>query len=112
VAARRVDDLAAAAGHATRSFHRKIFGGDSSHAGEAVALVCSELARSLRQTTRLKLAQISREEASARKERCAACSIVSSASRPGRWTYVLEHSGIGDRIARDARPLAPAGERR
>jgi transcriptional regulator GlxA family with amidase domain len=54
-----VEDMAAAAGQTTRSFHRKFVAAAGATPAEAVEKIRCELARSLLQTTRLKLAQIS-----------------------------------------------------
>jgi transcriptional regulator GlxA family with amidase domain len=53
-----VDDMAAAAGQTTRTFHRKFVGTSGVTPGEAVEMIRCELARSLLQTTPLKLAQV------------------------------------------------------
>jgi transcriptional regulator GlxA family with amidase domain len=57
-AAWTVEDMAAAAGQTTRSFHRKFVAAAGVTPAEAVEKVRCELARSLLQTTRLKMAQI------------------------------------------------------
>jgi transcriptional regulator GlxA family with amidase domain len=53
-----VDDMAAAAGQTTRSFHRKFVAASGTTPAEAVEKIRCELVRSLLQTTPLKLAQI------------------------------------------------------
>ena len=53
-----VDDMAAAARQTTRSFHRKFAAASATTPAEAVEKIRCELARSLIQTTPLKLAQI------------------------------------------------------
>lgn len=53
-----VDDMAAAAGQTIRSFHRKFVAASGTTPAEAVERIRCELARSLLQTTPLKLAQI------------------------------------------------------
>jgi transcriptional regulator GlxA family with amidase domain len=53
-----VDDMAAAAGQTTRSFHRKFAAASGTTPAEAVEKIRCELVRSLLQTTPLKLAQI------------------------------------------------------
>jgi transcriptional regulator GlxA family with amidase domain len=57
-AAWRVETLAASAGQTTRTFHRKFVGATGVTPAEAVQKLRCELARTLLQTTRLKLAQI------------------------------------------------------
>jgi transcriptional regulator GlxA family with amidase domain len=57
-AAWRIETLAASAGQTTRTFHRKFVAATGVTPAEAVQKVRCELARSLLQTTRLKLAQI------------------------------------------------------
>jgi transcriptional regulator GlxA family with amidase domain len=57
-AAWRVDTLAASAGQTTRTFHRKFVAAIGLTPAEAVQKLRCELARSLLQTTELKLAQI------------------------------------------------------
>jgi transcriptional regulator GlxA family with amidase domain len=54
-----VEELAAAVGQSVRSFHRKFVTMTRVTPAEAVEKVRCELARSLLQTTRLKLAQVS-----------------------------------------------------
>ena len=54
----RVETLAASAGETTRTFHRKFHAATGVTPAEAVQKLRCELARSLLQTTRLKLAQI------------------------------------------------------
>ena len=54
-----VDDMAAAAGQTTRSFHRKFVAASGVTPAEAVKKIRCELARALLQTTPLKLTQIS-----------------------------------------------------
>src|SRR5262249_44406970 len=54
----RVETLAASVGQTTRSFHRKFAAATGVTPAEAVQRLRCELARSLLQTTRLKLAQI------------------------------------------------------
>jgi transcriptional regulator GlxA family with amidase domain len=53
-----VDDMAAAAGQTTRSFHRKFVAASGTTPAEAVEKIRCELVRSLLQTMPLKLAQI------------------------------------------------------
>jgi transcriptional regulator GlxA family with amidase domain len=53
-----VDDMAAVAGQTTRSFHRKFVAASGVTPAEAVEKIRCELARTLVQTTQLKLAQI------------------------------------------------------
>jgi transcriptional regulator GlxA family with amidase domain len=53
-----VETLAASAGQTTRTFHRKFVGATGVTPAEAVEKLRCELARTLLQTTRLKLAQI------------------------------------------------------
>jgi transcriptional regulator GlxA family with amidase domain len=57
-AAWTVDDMAAVTGQTTRSFHRKFVAASGVTPAEAVEKIRCELARSLLQTTPLKLAQI------------------------------------------------------
>jgi len=57
-AAWRIETLAASAGQTTRTFHRKFVAATGVTPAEAVQKLRCELARSLLQTTRLKLAQI------------------------------------------------------
>jgi transcriptional regulator GlxA family with amidase domain len=54
----RIETLAAAAGQTTRTFHRKFVAATGVTPAEAVQKLRCELARSLLQTTRLKLAQV------------------------------------------------------
>ena len=57
-AAWRIETLAASAGQTTRTFHRKFVAATGVTPAEAVQKLRCELARSLLQTTPLKLAQI------------------------------------------------------
>jgi transcriptional regulator GlxA family with amidase domain len=57
-AAWHIETLAASAGQTTRTFHRKFLAATGVTPAEAVEKLRCELARSLLQTTRLKLAQI------------------------------------------------------